>query len=141
MATERIVAAVETVRAMAAPMVLTARVEHYLQPRRDLDDTIKRLPAYEAAGADVLFATGLPNLDAVRAVCAAVSKPVNVVGSMAGGTILVAQFEEAGVRRISVAGSFYRAAMTSLRAAGTEVLAEGTFPNRVARRLTAAVGQ
>ncbi len=127
LAVERIAAAAEVVRKLPFPFMLVARAENYLRGKPDLDDTIKRLQAYEQAGAEVLFAPGLPDLASVRTVCAAVTKPVNVVGTMQNGAVTVAQLAEAGVRRISLAGSFYRAAMTGLRDAAREVQEKGTF--------------
>lgn len=127
LAVERVAAAVETVRGLARPFVLTARAENYVRGVPDLGDTIRRLQAYEAVGAEVLFAPGLPDLAAVRATCAAISRPVNVVGPMANGTVTVAQLAEAGVKRISLAGSLFRAAMTGLRDAASEVRERGTF--------------
>ena len=82
-AVERVAAAAEAARGVAGGFVLTARAENYLHGRRDLDDTLRRLQAFEAAGADVLYAPGLPDLEAVRTVCGAVSKPVNVIISEA----------------------------------------------------------
>jgi len=93
----------------------------------DLDDTIKRLQAFEKAGADVLFAPGLPDLAAVRAVCAAVSKPVNFMAGIKGKSFSVAELEAAGARRISLATSLYRAAMTGLIDAAREVKDKGSF--------------
>lgn len=127
LATERVAAAVEAARALPFPFVLTARAENFLRGKRDLDDTIARLVAYERAGADVLFAPGVTDLDAIRAICAAVSKPVNVIAGSKGTGFTVAQLAEAGVKRISVATSFYRAAMTALRDAAIEVRERGTF--------------
>jgi 2-methylisocitrate lyase-like PEP mutase family enzyme len=127
LATERIAAAVEVVRGLPFPFTLTARAENYLREVNDLDDTIRRLQAYERAGADVLFAPGLPDLAAVRAVCAAVAKPVNAIGSMQNGAHSLADLAAAGVKRISLATSLYRAAMAGLRDAGREVREQGTF--------------
>lgn len=127
LATKRRAAAVQAVRALPFPFVLTARAENYVRGRRDLDDTIRRLQAYEQAGADVLFAPGLPDLAAVRTVCAALKKPVNVVGTMQNGTLSVAELAAAGVKRISLAAALYRSAMTGLRDAAREVQAKGTF--------------
>jgi 2-methylisocitrate lyase-like PEP mutase family enzyme len=124
-AVERVAAAAEA--AKQAGFVLTARSENYLRGRPDLDDTIKRLQAFEKAGADVLMAPGLPDLDAVRAVCAAVKKPVNFMAGMRGKSFSVAALEAAGVRRISLATSLYRAAMTGLIAAAREVQEQGSF--------------
>ena len=127
LATERIAAAAEAVRSLPFPFVLTARAENYVRGIADLDDTIRRLVAYERAGADVLFAPGLPDLAAVRTMCSAVSKPVNVVGSLQDGACSVAQFAEAGVKRISLATALYRAAMMGVRDAAREILTQGTF--------------
>ncbi|MGH7347237.1 MAG: isocitrate lyase/phosphoenolpyruvate mutase family protein, partial [Candidatus Rokuibacteriota bacterium] len=93
----------------------------------NLDDVIKRLQAFEKAGADVLMAPGLPDLAAVRAVCAAVSKPVNFMAGIKGKSFTVAELEAAGVRRISLATSLYRYAMTNLVEAAREVKDKGTF--------------
>lgn len=127
LATERIAAAAEVVKKLSFPFMLVARAENYARGRPNLDDTIKRLQAYERAGAEVLFAPGLPDLESVRIVCSAVTKPVNVVGSMQNGAVSVTALAAAGVKRISLAGSFYRAAMTGLRDASREVLDHGTF--------------
>lgn len=124
-ATERVAAAAETARELS--FVLTARSENFLRGRPDLDDTIVRLQAFDKAGADVLFAPGLPDLAAVRTVCAAVSKPVNFMVGIKGRSFSVAELEAAGVRRISLAASLYRAAMTGLVDAGREIMAGGTF--------------
>jgi len=126
-ATERVAAAAEAARALRFPFTLTARAENYLRGNPNLDDTIKRLQAYERAGADVLFAPGLPDLDAVRAVCQALSKPVNFMVGIPGRSFSVAELAAAGVRRISLATSLYRAAMTGLVAAAREIGATGTF--------------
>jgi 2-methylisocitrate lyase-like PEP mutase family enzyme len=126
-ATERIAAAAEAARAQPFPFVLTARAESYLRGKPDLDDTIRRLQAYERAGADVLFAPGLPDLDAVRAVCAALTKPVNFMVAIRGRSFSVAELQAAGVKRISLATSLYRAAMTGLVSAAHEVADHGTF--------------
>ena len=126
-AVERVAAAVEAARALAVPFTLTARAENFLRGKPDLDDTIRRLQAFEKAGADVLFAPGLPDLAAVRAVCAAVRKPVNFMVGIKGKSFSVAELEAAGVRRISLATSLYRAAMAGLMAAATEVKHHGTF--------------
>src|ERR1700741_4460511 len=113
-AVERVAAAAEAAPALSFPFVLTARTENFLRGKLDLDDTIRRLQAFEKAGADVLFAPGLPDLESVRAVCAAVSKPVNFMAGIKGRSFTVAELEVAGVNRISVAPSLYRAAMTGL---------------------------
>ena len=126
-AIERVAAAVEAARALPFHFTLTARSENFLRGNPDLDDTIRRLQAFEKAGADVLFAPGLPDLESVRAVCAALSKPVNFMAGIKGRSFSVAQLEAAGVRRISLATSLYRAAMTGLVDAAREVLDGGSF--------------
>jgi 2-methylisocitrate lyase-like PEP mutase family enzyme len=126
-AVERVAAAVQSARALPFPFMLTARTENFLNGFPDLDDTILRLQAFERAGADVLFAPGLPDLDAVRAVCSAVSKPVNFMVGIRGKSFSVAELEQAGIKRISLATSFYRAAMTGLLEAAREVKERGTF--------------
>jgi 2-methylisocitrate lyase-like PEP mutase family enzyme len=126
-ATERVAAAAAAARALPFPFTLTARAENFVRDRPDLDDTIKRLQAFEQAGADVLFAPGLPDLAGVRAVCAAVSKPVNFMAGIKGKSFTVAELAAAGVRRISLAASLYRAAMTGMLAAAREVMEQGTF--------------
>ena len=126
-AVERIAAAVEAARALPFPFTLTARSENYLRGNPDLDDTIRRLQAFERAGADVLFAPGLPDLAAVRAVCEALSKPVNFMVAIKGKSFSVAELAAAGVRRISLATSLYRTAMSGLVTAGREVKDAGTF--------------
>ena len=127
LATERVTAAVEAARALPFPFTLTARAENFTRGNPNLDDTIKRLQAFEKAGADVLFAPGLPDLAAVRAVCAAVSKPVNFMAGIKGKSFTVAELAAAGVRRISLAASLYRAALTGLLDAAREVSGKGTF--------------
>ena len=141
-AVARIRAAADAARDL--PFLLTARAENFLWGRPDLDDTITRLRAFAVAGADVLFAPGLPDLDAIRAVCAAVDRPVNVVMGLQGASMTVADLSDAGVRRISVGGSFARAALGALIRAGQEVMTHGTFtyaddavPDRVASALMA----
>lgn len=124
-AVERVRAAAETARDL--PFLLTARAENFLWGRPDLDDTIQRLQAFSAAGADVLYAPGLPDLDAIRTVCAAVDKPVNVVMGLKGPRFSVDELSDAGVRRISVGGSFARAALGALMRAAQEVRIAGTF--------------
>jgi 2-methylisocitrate lyase-like PEP mutase family enzyme len=122
----RVTAAVEAARSLDFPFTLVARAENHLHGIDDLDDTIERLQAYEAAGADVLYAPGLPGLDAVRRVCASVRKPVNV---LADGTPLAALIE-AGATRVSLGSTLYRAALTGLWDAATEIRDHGTFAFR-----------
>jgi 2-methylisocitrate lyase-like PEP mutase family enzyme len=126
-ATERVAAAVAAARALPFAFTLTARAENYLRGKPDLDDTIRRLTAFEKAGADVLFAPGLPDLNSIRAVCEAVSKPVNFMIGMKGSSFGVAELEAAGVRRISLGGALYRAAMTGFMNATREIKEKGTF--------------
>jgi 2-methylisocitrate lyase-like PEP mutase family enzyme len=126
-AVERVTAAVAAAKAQAVPFTLTARCENFLRGHPDLDDTIRRLQAFEAAGADVLFAPCLPSLDAVRTVCASVTKPVNFMVGIPGCSFSVAELQAAGVRRISLATSLYRAAMSGLYQAAMEVKDKGTF--------------
>ncbi|HVZ99489.1 MAG TPA: isocitrate lyase/phosphoenolpyruvate mutase family protein [Caulobacterales bacterium] len=126
-AAERVAAAVEATRGLAFPFLLTARADGFLHGRTDLDDVIRRLRAYEQAGADVLMALGLPDLDSVREVCAAVGKPFNFMVGIPGRSFAVAELEAAGVRRISLASSLYSAAMSGLIAAAREAKEEGTF--------------
>ena len=127
LAVERVAAAVEAARELNFPFTLTARTENFLYGRPDLDDTIRRLQAFEKAGADVLFAPGLPSLDAVRTVCASLRKPVNFMVAIPGKSFSVAELAAAGVRRISLATTMYRAAMTGLAEAAREVATAGTF--------------
>jgi 2-methylisocitrate lyase-like PEP mutase family enzyme len=127
LATERVVAAVAVARALPFPFTLTARTENFLRGNPSLDDTIKRLQAFEKSGADVLMAPGLPDLAAVRAVCAAVSKPVNFMVGIRGKSFTVADLTAAGVKRISLATSLYRSAMSGLIDAAREAKEQGTF--------------
>lgn len=124
-AVDRIQAAANAAKGL--PFLLTARADNYLWGRPDLDDTIKRLQAFANAGADVLYAPGLPDIETIRTVCQAVDKPVNVVMGLVGPSYSVDQLSAAGVRRISVGGSFARAALGALMRAATEVRSSGTF--------------
>lgn len=127
LAVERVHAAVEAARTLSTDFVFVARAENYLHGRGDFDDTLRRLQAFEKAGADVLFAPGLPSLDAIRTVCAELTKPVNVVQGFKGGTWTLAELEAAGVRRVSTGGSLVRAALAGLRDAATSLRDTGTF--------------
>ena len=127
LAVERIAAAAQAARAVRFPFMLTARAHNFLYAAPSLDDTIRRLQAFERAGADVLFAPGLPDLAAVHAVCAAVSKPVNFMVGIKGKSFSVGELAAAGVRRISLATSLYRAAMTGLLDAANAVHDRGQF--------------
>jgi 2-methylisocitrate lyase-like PEP mutase family enzyme len=127
LAIERIAAAVEVVRGLPFPFQLTARAHNLLFAGASVDATIGRLQAFERAGADVLFAPGLPDLGAVRTLCAAVSKPVNFMVGIKGKSFPVAELAAAGVKRISLATSLYRAAMSGLLDAAREVKESGQF--------------
>lgn len=127
LAVERIAAAAEAARALPFPFILTARAHNFVYANPSLDDTISRLQAFEKAGADVLFAPGLPDLAAVGAVCAGVSKPVNFMVGIKGKSFSVAELVAARVKRISLATSLYRAAMTGFLEAAYEVKNAGRF--------------
>lgn len=124
-AVDRVCAAVEAAKGL--PFLLTARAENFLWGRADLGDTIARLQAFSEVGADVLYAPGLPNIDAIRTVCREVDKPVNVVMGLQGPKYSVVELSDAGVRRISVGGSFARVAYGAMMRAAEEVLGDGTF--------------
>ncbi len=126
-AVERVSAAAQAARALNRPFTLTARCENFLRGHPDLDDTIRRLQAYERAGADVLFAPALPDLDAVRSVCAALEKPVSFMVGMKGRSFTLAELEAAGVRRVSLATSLYRVAMKAAADAARDALEHGRF--------------
>ena len=134
-ATDRISASAAAARSLGFAFTLTARSENFLRGKPNLDDTIKRLQAYEKAGADVLMAPGLPEIEAVRTVCAALSKPFNFMAGIKGKSFPKPELEAAGVRRISLATSLYRAAMGALITAATEAKESGTF-DYVDRALT-----
>ena len=121
---ERVAAAVEAARSLRRDFVFTARAENFLHGRNDLDDTIRRLQAFEKAGADVLYAPGLSSIDMVRTVCAAVSKPVNV---LAVPGFSLADLAAAGAIRISVGSKLTTAAFGAVRRAAVEMLESGTF--------------
>ena len=115
------------VAARNSQLVLTARAENFVRGKPDLDDTIKRLQAFEKAGADVLMAPGIPDLESVRKICAAITKPFNFMAGIKGKSFSVAELQSAGVRRISLATSLWRAAMSGLVDAAREVKEKGTF--------------
>jgi 2-methylisocitrate lyase-like PEP mutase family enzyme len=123
---ERIEASVAAARGADFPFTLTARAENFIRGNPDLDDTIRRLQAFEAAGADVLYAPGLPNLDAIRTVCQSVGKPVNVVMGLAGSDMTTQQLSDAGVRRISVGAALARTALGAFMSAAKE-MQSGSF--------------
>lgn len=127
LALERIQAAVEASRALPHDFVLTARAENFLWERPDLDDTLKRLKAFEDAGADVLYAPGLPDLETIRTVCKTLDKPVNVVMGLSGASFSVRDLAEAGVKRISVGAALARTALGAFMRASREIADVGTF--------------
>jgi 2-methylisocitrate lyase-like PEP mutase family enzyme len=127
LAAERIAAAVEAARMLPFAFTLTARAENFLHGRPDLDDTIRRLQAFEAAGADVLYAPGLRDLAMIRTVCAALRKPVNVIMGLAGAAFSVEDLAAAGVRRISLGSALARAALGAFLRAAREIQERGTF--------------
>jgi 2-methylisocitrate lyase-like PEP mutase family enzyme len=126
-AVERIAAAAAAARALPFPFVLVARAENFLHGRPDLDDTIRRLQAFEAAGADALFAPGLTRAEDIRAVCAAVGKPVDAVMGLKAAPFSVADLAALGVRRISVGSALSRAALGAFLRAAREIREQGTF--------------
>ncbi|MCF6522421.1 isocitrate lyase/phosphoenolpyruvate mutase family protein [Streptomyces sp. JJ36] len=126
-AAERVAAAAGAARSLPQPFVLTARAENFLHGRPDLEDTVRRLQAYEAAGADVLFAPGLPDAEAIRTVVGAVNRPVNVLMGGSGPRLSTAELAALGVRRISVGSALARTATAAVRDAAREILTEGTF--------------
>jgi 2-methylisocitrate lyase-like PEP mutase family enzyme len=126
-AIERIHAAVEAARALPYPFTLTARCENFIRGRPDLDDTLSRLQAFEAAGADVLYAPGLPDQAALRLACSSVAKPLNYVAGIGPTRFTVAELKEFGVRRVSIGTSFCRAALTAVVRAARDVLDSGSF--------------
>jgi 2-methylisocitrate lyase-like PEP mutase family enzyme len=126
-AVERVAAAVEAARGLPAPFMLVGRAENYLHGRPDLDDTIRRLQAFEAAGADVLFAPGLARAEDIRTVCTSVRRPVNVVIGQATAHYTVDELASLGVRRISLGSMLSRAAHGAFHRAAEEIRERGTF--------------
>jgi 2-methylisocitrate lyase-like PEP mutase family enzyme len=127
LAVERIAAAAEAARGLAFPFMLTARAHNLMFAKASVDETIRRLLAFERVGADVLFAPGLPDLESVKTVCAALTKPFNFMVGIKGKSFSVADLAAAGVKRISLATSLYRAAMTGFLNAAREVRDSGQF--------------
>lgn len=125
LAVDRIAAAAEARDELDANIVLTARAENHLWDRHDLDDTIRRLQAFEAAGADVLYAPGLRDIEAVQQVCAAVEKPVNVI--IGGAGFSLSALQDAGAKRISTGSGLARAVMGAFIRAAAEMSEHGTF--------------
>jgi 2-methylisocitrate lyase-like PEP mutase family enzyme len=127
-AVERVAAAAAAAHALPFPFMFVARAENYLHGRPDLDDTIRRLQAFEAAGAEVLYAPGITRPDDIRTVCASVGKPVNVLMGIRGAPMLsLKELGALGVRRVSIGSGFARAAMTAFVRAAREVREQGTF--------------
>jgi 2-methylisocitrate lyase-like PEP mutase family enzyme len=127
-AVERVAAAVEAARALPFVFTLTARAENFLHDRPNLNDTIRRLQAFGAAGADVVYAPGLTSLEQIREVCAAVApKPVNVLAGIKGQNFPAAEIAAAGARRISLGGSLARTALAALLNAAREMKDRETF--------------
>ena len=127
LAVERVAAAARVAHSLPFPFTFTARAENYLHGRPDLDDTIHRLQAFAAVGADVLFAPGLRDLETIRQVVAAAPKPVNVVMSSADPEITAQQLADVGVKRISVGGALSRLAFAAVREAAVVMRNAGTF--------------
>lgn len=125
-AVERVAAAVEAARRSPTPFVLTARAENLIRNVPDLDDTIARLKAFEAVGADVLYAPGLRTVDDIERVANELSRPINVLAPLAPG-VSVADYERIGIKRLSVGGALSRAALGAMLNAGREMLEAGTF--------------
>jgi 2-methylisocitrate lyase-like PEP mutase family enzyme len=123
LAVERVHAAVEAVRALPVPFVLTARAEGLLHGVGDLDEILRRLQAFEQAGADVLYAPGLRTLAQMQAVVGALKRPLNVVMGFADPTITLEQLGEIGVRRVSIGGAFSRVALRAFLDAAQEMRA------------------
>jgi 2-methylisocitrate lyase-like PEP mutase family enzyme len=127
-AVERIAAAAEAAKALPFPFMLVARAENYLHGRPDLDDTIRRLQAFEKAGAPVLYAPGLTQPEDIQTICASVTKPVNVLIGLKGAPrMTVTELGDLGVRRISIGSGFSRVALTAFLHAAREVIEDGTF--------------
>ena len=127
LAVERVHAAIEVARSLPIPFTLTARAENLLHGRPDLDDTIRRLQAFERAGADVLYAPGLRDLASIRTVVASVTRPVNVVAGTLDPSITAAQLAEVGVKRISVGGALSRLALAAFLAGARALRDRGDF--------------
>ena len=127
LAAERVLAAAEVVSSLPFPFTLTARAENYLVGKPDLKDTIKRLQAYQEAGANVLYAPGLTSKADIAAVVSSVDRPVNVVMGLQGVQLSVSELSKIGVKRISVGSALSRAALGAFLRAAREMLEYGTF--------------
>src|SRR5688572_18986495 len=127
LAVERVHAAAETARSLGFPFVLTARAENFLHGKPDLDDTIRRLQAFEKAGADVVYAPGLRDLATIRTVAASVTRPLNVVVGMLEPGITARDLAQAGVKRISIGGALCRLALAHVMKGAREMKEQGSF--------------
>jgi 2-methylisocitrate lyase-like PEP mutase family enzyme len=127
LAVERVHAAVEVARSLPFPFMLTARAENLLYGRNDLDDTIRRLQAFEAAGADVLYSPGVHKLETIKTVVSSIGKPFNLVMGFADPTLTVEQLSAAGVKRISVGGAMARVALAAFLKCAREMKDQGAF--------------
>ena len=127
-AVERVQAAVEAVRGLPHPFLLTARAENFLRGRPDLDDTIKRLQAFQDAGADVLYAPGPKTADQIRSIVASVDRPVNVLAGMSGMTLTLKELADLGVKRVSIGSGLFRVAFGAALRTAREIADHGTFP-------------
>ena len=126
-AVERIQAAVGVARSLPFPFMLTARSENYLHGRKDLNDTIQRLQAFQEAGADVLYAPGMTSMDDIATLVKSVDRPVNVLAGMQGVHFDLAELSRVGVRRVSVGGALTRVALGAFLRAAREMKQHGTF--------------
>jgi len=126
-AVERVAAAAEAAHGLPFPFVFVGRCENYLHGRPDLDDTIKRLQAYEKAGADALYAPGVTKAEEIRTICRSVTKPVNVVMGLKSAPYSVAELAALGVKRISIGSALARAALAGFVAGAREIKEKGTF--------------
>ena len=127
LAVERVQAAVEVARSLPFPFTMTARAENFLYGRTDLDETIRRLQAFEAAGADVLYAPGVRDLATIKTVVSALKKPFNLVMGFADPTLTFSQLSNAGVKRLSVGGALSRYALGAFLRCAREMKEQGTF--------------
>ena len=126
-AVERVRAASAAARSLPFPFTLTARAENYLHGRPDLADTIRRLQAFQEAGADVLYAPGLATRDDIAALLRSVDRPVNVVMGLRGAQLSLAELSQLGVKRVSVGSALYRTALAAFLRAAHEMRDQGTF--------------
>ena len=126
-AVERVRAGAEAARSMTFPFTLTARAENYLHRRPDIRDTVKRLQAYQEAGADVLYAPGLTTRDEIATVVSSVNRPVNVVMGLQGVQLTLAELSGLGVKRVSVGSALYRTAIGAFMRAAQEMQESGSF--------------